>query len=85
MEEMNVNNVAEQVVEAVNEANNPGNGVIGFVIGGAVAIGAGVFAWIKTGPKREAKQIEKLRKKGYTVIEPDAGDVDSEDSVSEEK
>lgn len=85
MEEMNVNNVAEQAVEAVKEVNISGNGVVGVVIGGAVAIGAGVFAWIKTKPKREAKQIEKLRKKGYTVIEPEAQDVDSEDFVSEEK
>lgn len=85
MEEMNVNNVAEEATKVVEEANVSGNGVVGVVIGGAVAIGAGVFAWIKTKPKREAKQIEKLRKKGYTVIEPDANDVDSEDFAPEEK
>lgn len=88
MEEMNVNNVAEEAVEMVQEARTS-NGMLGAVLGVVTAAGAGAFVWFKTKPQREAKrnakQIERLRKAGYTVIEPEADDVNSEDFESEEK
>lgn len=86
MEEMNVQNVVEEATPIIEEAAKSSNGVVGLVLGAVGAVVTGVVVWHKTKPKREAKQVEKLRKKGYTVIEPeDEADVNSEDFVSEEK
>lgn len=45
-----------------------GNGIVGKLAVGAVIVGAGVAAFLyKTRAKREKKNIEKLRKKGYVI------------------
>ena len=50
--------------------------VIGSLIAGVVAIGATILH--KTKAKREAKLVERLRKKGYTIIEPLDCDLDEQ-------
>lgn len=58
-------------VAEVEEPENSGNGIIGFVLGGlALAAGATAVVLHKTKDKREAKKIEKLRKKGYVIVSP---------------
>lgn len=81
MEEIrNYEEVTEQAMEMAQEANPSGKGVIGFVAGAVVLVGgAAVLYARKTKDKREAKQVEKLRKKGYVIYEPVV-----EEPVSEE-
>lgn len=54
------------------------------VVGGLAAIAGGVaFAWKKTKDKREQRQVEKLREKGYAVYEPRSFD-EGEDVLLDE-
>lgn len=55
-----------------DEATEESNGGFGKVfLGLAVAAGVGGLLWHKTKDKREQRAIEKLRKKGYEIIEPE--------------
>lgn len=81
MEEIrNYEEVTEQAMEMAQEVEPSGKGVIGFVAGAAVLVGGAVVLYAhKTKDKREAKQVEKLRKKGYVIYEPEV-----EEPISEE-
>lgn len=75
-EELNMEDT--EVNEEIVEPKNSGNGIVGAIVGGtlvAVTAGAGLL-WHKTKDKREARKIEKLRKKGYTIIEPVVDDTE---------
>ena len=64
-----------EVVEVNEEPETSGNGILGVIAGGLViAAGATAVVLHKTKSKREAKKIEKLRKKGYVVIAPEEVD-----------
>lgn len=96
MEEMNENTTAMEGYEGYDEpATSGGNGVVKFVVGAAfAAAGVGALWWHKSKDKREAKQIEKLAKKGYVITKPEEEEakkvpvrkieVVSEDEESEE-
>lgn len=67
------NEIAE--VEVYDEPETSGNGGLGFILGGlAVVAGVTAVALHKTKAKREAKRIEKLRKKGYVILTPEEAD-----------
>lgn len=76
-----------EVVEVNEEPETSGNGILGLIAGGlVVAAGATAVVLHKTKAKREAKKIEKLRKKGYVIISPEEADeveVYSEDEAAE--
>lgn len=80
-----------EVVEVNEEPETSGNGILGLIAGGLVVAGATAVVLHKTKAKREAKKIEKLRKKGYVITSPEEADeieVYSEDEaelVDEEK
>lgn len=74
-EEIMNNEVIEETnyapAEVTEESDGSGSGLIVAAVAGVVAVAGGVGAYLyKTRAKREAKRIEKLRKKGYTIIEP---------------
>lgn len=59
-------------LEVYEEPKTSGNGVLGFVLGGlAIAATTTAIVLHKTKSKREAKRVEKLRKKGYVVLTPE--------------
>ena len=67
MDEMN----EAVVVEACEDLGNSGKGLIGAIALGVGLVAAGVAVYLhKTKDKREARKIEKLRAKGYTILEP---------------
>ena len=74
-------------VEVYEEPETSGNGALGVILGGlAIAAGATAVVLHKTKAKREAKRIEKLRKKGYVIISPEEAaelkaDVDDYETV----
>ena len=81
------------VVETTEEATESKNGLLGLVIGGAVAVvGAGVALYKNRDKIKQARvnrQIKKLEKKGYCIskvpvieVVPDA--VDEEEETTEE-
>lgn len=87
---MNEENILmENVTSEVDEIDNPSTsskgGALGkIVIASSIAV-AGIAAFLyNTRNKREAKNIDKLRKKGYTIVKPvdkeNHIEVDSEDS-----
>lgn len=87
MEEIrNYEEVAEQAMQVAEEVNPSGKGVYGWIAGTVILVGGAAALYLnKTKDKREAKQVEKLRKKGYMIREPEE-DVESESNVdSEEK
>ena len=70
MEAMETTENAE-MQEPIEES---GNGIVGKVVGTvltAAALSGGVLWWLKGKEKREAKKIEKLRKKGYVIYKPE--------------
>lgn len=69
-------------VDDVNEETDNSSGQVLAILGiGALAIGAGVAAFIYTQrDKIEQKRIEKLRKKGYVIYKEEPED-DFEDDV----
>ena len=72
-----------EVVEVNEEPETSGNGILGIIAGGLVVVaGATAVVLHKTKAKREAKKIEKLRKKGYIIISPE--EVDEIEAVSED-
>lgn len=72
-----------EVAEVNVEPETSGNGILGIIVGGLV-VAAGTTAVVlhKTKAKREAKKIEKLRKKGYMILAPD--EVEDLETVSED-
>ena len=53
-----------------NDETRSGSGIVGKLIGGLIVAGLAAGAvklWKKTAPKREAKAIKKLEKKGYVI------------------
>lgn len=72
-----------EVIEVNAEPETSGNGILGFVVGGLVVVaGATAVALHKTKAKREAKKIEKLRKKGYVILTPE--EAEELETVSED-
>lgn len=71
----------EQVIEEVVKPIENGKGVWGKVAGGVVGVVAvaGIVIY-KNKHKLEERQVNKLRKKGYTIIEPETIEAD-EDNV----
>ena len=59
--------------EEIVAPENSSNGIVGAIVGGALVAGAAGIGLLlnKTKDKREARKIEKLRKKGYTIIAPE--------------
>lgn len=82
------------VVETTEEATESKNGLLGLVIGGAVAVvGAGVALYKNRDKIKQARvnrQIKKLEKKGYCVSKPIPAievvpdEVDEEEETTEE-
>ena len=72
-ENINVNETTEEIgMTEIEESTENSNGslIVKIVSGiGLVAAAAGVYVY-KTKDKREKRQIEKLRKKGYKIYEP---------------
>lgn len=66
------------VVEECGDNQNEGKSLIGLAIG-AVVVGVGIFLY-KRSKKAEKRRVEKLRKKGYVIYEPNELD----ESKSEE-
>ena len=65
--------VTTEVMEN-NDETRSGNGIVGKVIGGLIITGLAVGAaklWKKTAPRREARAIKKLEKKGYMINKPE--------------
>ena len=82
MEEEIFEGIIEEDAEDVNEETDNSSGQVLAILGiGALAIGAGVAAFIYTQrDKIEQKRIEKLRNKGYVVYKPEpVGDINSEE------
>lgn len=70
-------------VEVYNEPVSSNGGIIGKIAIGALAVGAGVAAFIyKTKDKREARRIKKLEEKGYIITKPHV--IDEKELVSDE-
>ena len=74
LEEIATTMINEVSDDEVTEESNGGFGKI--FLGLAVAAGVGGLLWHKTKDKREQRAIEKLRKKGYEIIEPEEVDDD---------
>lgn len=75
-EEVNV------AVEAIEE--NEG-GLLGLFLLAAAGVGTGVAAWwYKKSGKADERRIKKLEKKGYTVIAPEAEEVEAIEELDEE-
>lgn len=73
--------VAVEVCESLEETSN---GIAGKLAVGAVLVGLGVAAVLyKTRDWREARKIEKLRKKGYVIYMPEPEVEDAEQDVYE--
>ena len=86
--------IATTEVDVTEVTEESGKGGLGkTVLGLGIAAAVGALLWHKTKDKREQRAIEKLRKKGYEVIEPvveedeieDAEFVEAEEVESEEK
>ena len=86
--------IATTEVDVTEVTEESGEGGLGKVfLGLTIVAGVGGYLWYKTKDKREQRAIEKLRKKGYEVIEPvveedeieDAEFVEAEEVESEEK
>lgn len=71
--------ISEVGDDEVTEESNGGFGKV--FLGLVVAAGVGGLLWHKTKDKREQRAIEKLRKKGYEIIEPEE---EVEDDVFED-
>ena len=69
LEEIAATMISEVSDDEVTEESNGGFGKV--FLGLAVAAGVGGLLWHKTKDKREQRAIEKLRKKGYEIIEPE--------------
>ena len=69
LEEITTTTISEVSDDEVTEESNGGFGKV--FLGLAVAAGVGGLLWHKTKDKREQRAIEKLRKKGYEIIEPE--------------
>lgn len=84
MENEILEGIVEEDFENVNEETDNSGGQVLAILGiGALAIGAGVAAFIYTQrDKIEQKRIEKLRKKGYVIFKQE--DPDSEDDLVED-
>lgn len=67
LEEIATTMVADDVV--TEESGKGGFGKV--LLGLSVAAGVVGLVWHKTKDKREQRAIEKLRKKGYEIIEPE--------------
>ena len=77
LEEITTTTISEVSDDEVTEESNGGFGKV--FLGLAVAAGVGGLLWHKTKDKREQRAIEKLRKKGYEIVEPeDFFEVDDE-------
>lgn len=62
----------EEIVDTYEETEESGHGVVGALIAGAVIVGGAVVGILyKNRAKLEAKRIEKLRKKGYVIYNPE--------------
>lgn len=98
MKEETENYEATELVPAEyhDEPETTGNGIVGKIVVGVVAVGAGVGAlvWHKNKAEREERAIRKLEKKGYViskvqdaVVVEAKPEVDSEsnEEVQEEK
>lgn len=87
-----VNEETNYTPAEVNEnSDGSGSGLIVAAVAGVATVAGGVAAYLyATRAKREAKKIEKLRKKGYTIIEPgenvviDYVEVETEDVTESE-
>lgn len=74
MEENNVmeTNVFDTEIDEYVPEERRGNGILGKVLIGAGIVTAGAVAiYLKNKKKIEERRIEKLRKKGYVIIDPD--------------
>lgn len=76
------------------ESESSGGGLAAKIVAGIGIglVGAGIAYYHKTKDKREAKQVDKLKKKGYTVLKPRVPDeddfeeeVETEETPKEEK
>lgn len=77
LEKITTTTISEDSDDEVTEESNGGFGKV--FLGLAVAAGVGGLLWHKTKDKREQRAIEKLRKKGYEIIEQeDFFEVDDE-------
>ena len=82
LEEIATTTISEVSDDEVTEESNGGFGKI--FLGLAIAAGVGGLLWHKTKDKREQRAIEKLRKKGYEIIEPDLLDDEWDDEIEAE-
>ena len=82
LEEITTTTISEVSDDEVTEESNGGFGKV--FLGLAVAAGVGGLLWHKTKDKREQRAIEKLRKKGYEIIEPDLLDDEWDDEIEAE-
>ena len=83
LEEIATTMISEVADDEVTEESNGGFGKV--FLGLAVVAGVGGLLWYKTKDKREQRAIEKLRKKGYEIIEPDLLDDEIEAEYVEEE
>ena len=83
MEEEIFEGIIEEDAEDVNEETDNSSGQVLAILGiGALAISAGVAAFIYTQrDKIEQKRIEKLRNKGYVIYKPEKLNNSEEDDV----
>ena len=70
LEEIATTMISEVADDVVTEESGKG-GFGKVLLGLSVAAGVVGLVWYKTKDKREQRAIEKLRKKGYEIIEPE--------------
>lgn len=70
LEEIATTMISEVADDVVTEESGKG-GFGKVLLGLSVAAGVVGLVWHKTKDKREQRAIEKLRKKGYEIIEPE--------------
>lgn len=77
MDDMKITNIEEVEVEENYEYEEPersGNGIFGKLVLATLVASGTALVLRKTKGKREKRKIEKLRKKGYYICEPEIND-----------
>lgn len=75
---------AEEAMEVYEVVENSKGGLVAtIVVGGLALIGATAALIHKNKDKIEAKQVERLRKKGYVIYKPEEDEFDSGEACCE--
>lgn len=72
-------------LEVYDESEKSGSGLGKIALGAALVAGGIGFLCYKFRGKIEEKRVEKLRKKGYTIIEPEIDEIVEDLEVEEDE